>query len=327
MRDLEVSNSREERFFSWTKGYLHRILRLSQQHADDLFGVKAELSRNYLLDDRVAEQGVIAVGIGGGIPGQRSGFLAVRVATTSHEALATLPKRVHGIPVVGEVLGEFHAQRRCRPVHAGVSVGLASAAALPGTLAGFVAIRGGTYALSAAHVLCPPVAGTQIDVVQPGIADNGSMTGDVIATSKYASWEHDGIDAHVARLNPNIDVNCRLKFKYHSRRIYSPVRSPFIDMSVCKIGKRTMHTSGTVIVIGLDLKVKYRDGSRKLLRNQFLVEGRGGKFTDHGDSGSLVFSRSGRRPVGMVVAGNNVASVCAPMANILTKFNADFRFK
>lgn len=320
-------NSEKWQLLSRTKGYLHKILRISNQHADDLIGVKSELSRNFLVDDRLNEPGVIGVGIGGGVPGKRSGFLAVRIAATSREALEALPKRIHGIPVVGELASEFHTQRRCRPVHAGVSVGLASVGSLPGTLTGFVTIRGTTYALSAAHVLCPAAAGAQIDVVQPAIADNGSMAADVIGTSLYAQWQSDGIDAHVAKLNSDIEINCRLNFRYHSRRLYGSASLPVIDMPVCKIGKRTWHTNGKVTIIGLDLRVTCHDGSKMVVRNNFLVRGRGGKFSDSGDSGSLVFSKSGRRPVGMIVAGNNAESVCAPMANILSKFGAEFRVK
>ena len=81
-------------------------------------------------------------------------------------------------------------------------------------------------------------------------------------------------------------------------------------MVVCKSGRTTQSRSGRIIDVSWSGWVNYGAGRRAFFRRQFVVRGIRRTFSAPGDSGSLVWRCSGRRPTGLLFAGGGGLTIC-----------------
>jgi hypothetical protein len=92
-----------------------------------------------------------------------------------------------------------------------------------------------------------------------------------------------------------------------------------IGMAVQKYGRTTGLTKGTVTAINAIVKVGYSSGTARFV-DQILITGTRGKFSNAGDSGSLIVTQSGNNPVGLLFAGGANITIANPIDAVLTTF-------
>lgn len=93
-----------------------------------------------------------------------------------------------------------------------------------------------------------------------------------------------------------------------------------LNMSVKKYGRTTGLTYGTISGLNATVTVDYGSGQAKFV-GQITVTGR--RFIQAGDSGSLLVTRTGNNPVGLLFAGSSNGSyaVANPIDLVLAAFN------
>ncbi|TDC46869.1 hypothetical protein E1212_25880 [Jiangella ureilytica] len=220
-------------------------------------------------------------------------------------------------------------QQRHRPLRPGLSVSHLDVTA--GTLGGFVVAAepaGGTVlVLSNNHVLADSGRGRPGDViVQPGAADGGAAPADrigvlegVVALDEVAA---NVVDAATARLDDGVEVSA----DYPGGRLtgWAAVTD---DVAVEKVGRTTGHTQGRVSAIELDgISVQYPSGVLDF-DDQIEVTGEGPtRFSDGGDSGSVVYRPDTLEAVGLLFAGSDTGgpdgqglTYCNPIGAVLER--------
>lgn len=97
----------------------------------------------------------------------------------------------------------------------------------------------------------------------------------------------------------------------------SPVE-PVINQAVAKIGRTTKRTEGYVTGIEVEIKVNYSPGRSARFRDQIMIEGANGRFSEGGDSGSLIFTNDdARNPVGLLFAGGGDYTLANKISHVL----------
>lgn len=275
-------------------------------------------------------------GVGEKMAGNRSLVdLAIRIYVNEklpkHGLEFPVPPYVE-LPGLGEVptdvveVGRVRAQlgrERHRPFMPGVSIG--HERQKTGTLGCFVRRRnddGKRYILSNAHVLAEcgcAVAGDRI--LQPGIDDGGTLDSDVIARLTETTYidftSLNEIDAAIAEVvDPTyIDPMVRELDLAPQGRL---VRTPKRGQMVIKVGRSTNYSIAEIRDVNASIRVEYEtsQGVRTaLFHNQILCT----KFTEAGDSGALVMTRSGR-PVGLHFAGSEKVSISNKIGKVFDTF-------
>ena len=102
----------------------------------------------------------------------------------------------------------------------------------------------------------------------------------------------------------------------------------YLDQEVMKYGRTTLFTTGVVFLLDLDVDVaidedpldptnvttaRYSDQIAVISDSSFF-----GSFSAGGDSGSLVVTRDGRNPVGLLFAGNSFITLINPIDTVLS---------
>lgn len=240
--------------------------------------------------------------------------LAVRVRETAplSDLLARISDEARGEVDVVEV-GEIRAlspftpeemQKPHRPLAPGCSVGHPDITA--GTLGAFVEVDGVVHALSNNHVLGNTGEARIGDTaLQPGVADRGRDPGDrfgeLVAMSELRRDRPNRVDAAIARIDEGVG--------------HDPARCPGGPITVAdpepggateveKVGRTTGHTRGRITAFEVDgLRISF-PGGELVFDDQLEVSGTAGPFSAGGDSGSLIWTREGRRAVGLLFAGS-----------------------
>lgn len=283
---------------------------------------------------------VVGVGIGEKLTrGVPTGRLAVKVLVKEklpqngvQEGLR-VPRRRNGVVTDVEESGEIHAQSftaRRRPAPCGVSIGNCTSV-MAGTLGCLVTRGGQLFILSNNHVIAlvntsPLGAG----IPQPGRLDGGVCQQDVIAqltqrvVINFAPGATNLVDAAIARTSPALVDPRILRPGGVLQRIVPGAVPPVFNLAVQKSGRTTQHRRGVVDLVATTVDVSYAPlGGVARFTNQFRVRGAAGAiFSDRGDSGSLVTSFPGNRPVGLLFAGNAAANMtfCNPISTVLSAF-------
>lgn len=242
------------------------------------------------------------------------------------------------VRVVVQEIGRIvpHANsHRVRPCPGGFSVGHTRVTA--GTFGCLVSFRGGPLAgrafiLSNNHVLanCNDAA---IDdpIVQPGRADGGSASADVVA--QLARWVplqpdaenyvdaaiaevrggHEGWSDFVATYVEGIGVPSRTS------------REPAVGMAVEKSGRTTAHTRGSVQQVGVTTRVDFSPAFPKPLvfRDQMFLSA----MSEPGDSGSVIFCEGTREAVGLLFAGSDTVTVANRINLVISSLNQALTLK
>jgi hypothetical protein len=211
---------------------------------------------------------------------------------------------------------------RRRPLHVGASV--ANRKSMAGTLGAFVRLPDGTPGiLACGHVLAR--AGkkwgtTRNPVHQPGQPEENPVLesnriGELTAMfAPFVDSQTNNLDAAVARLddgqihlgNAIIDLPC-VPAEFRNRPIGIPLQSnepELLGSRVVKLGRTTGFTEATVAATDFQ-NLRVRFGTR-LSGETFTFSGiyevlwdTGKSFAAGGDSGSLVMTRDGLRPIGL----------------------------
>ncbi len=232
--------------------------------------------------------------------GNRSGYSDAANATTSEATIE---------PPVGP-----------RPAPIGASTGHFNITA--GTIGCRVTKNGRYYALSNNHVFADENRAEIGDnVLQPGPIDGGVNPRDAIGTLsayqsiRFSRWARNTIDAAIAECSTE-DLDAATPSDGYGQPTTTPVAAT-IDLEVQKYGRSTNLTTGEVYAVNATVNVTYDRGVARFV-NQILITP--GGFVEPGDSGSLVVTKDGAHPVGLVFAGGSSVAVANPIDLVLDHF-------
>jgi len=208
------------------------------------------------------------------------------------------------------------------PVQPGFSIGhfLVSA----GTLGAIVRKNGQLYLLSNSHVLAKSGQGAKGDkILFPGDADGGSLDADIVGElEEFLAFQVGG--AMVNR------ADCAIALPLPER--LSGLIADIVDlglptgtlkakrgMKVVKSGRTTHTTEGEIRDVNFRMTLNYPDGVGPV---GFLDQVLCSRYTEGGDSGSLVLEKESKKAVGLHFAGypdahGVMGSVFNPISDVL----------
>jgi hypothetical protein len=219
------------------------------------------------------------------------------------------------VKVLGQLRPELNATRkRFQP---GNSIGHVAATA--GTLGAVVKKGGVFHVLSNSHVLALGGMARRGDsIVYPGTADGGAMAKDLVA--KLAGFKkfvagagyRNRVDCAIAKPTPERlrDLIAEIKGLGLPKGTIKPARG----MKVVKVGRTTGKTTGKIQDVHFRFTLDYEGDIGEVgFIDQVLCT----RYTDDGDSGSLVIDRATGRAVGLHFAGADGGSVFNPIDEVL----------
>ncbi|MBN2181846.1 MAG: fibronectin type III domain-containing protein [Sedimentisphaerales bacterium] len=212
-----------------------------------------------------------------------------------------------------------------RPVPIGVSTGHPDITA--GTIGCRVKYGNTVYALSNNHVYANENLGIcDVDnVLQPGPFDGGINPDDAIGTLfdfepvlflKDDSSNVNTIDAAIAKTTTAFLGNATPPDGYGVPS--SSTAAATWRLKVKKYGRTTGLTNGRVVSTNATVDVGYDTGVARFV-GQIVVSP--GTFSAGGDSGSLIVTSLGNRPVGLLFAGSDAYTIANPIDAVLDTFN------
>jgi hypothetical protein len=219
------------------------------------------------------------------------------------------------VKVIGMLRPEVNAIRS--PFQPGNSVGHVKATA--GTLGAVVTKGGAFHILSNSHVLALGGKAKKGDaIVYPGRADGGALSKDLVAKlTGFKAFVPGGafvnrVDCAIAKpTNVRLgDLIAEIKGWGLPRGIIKPARG----MKVIKVGRTTGKTTGEIQDIHFRFTLDY-EGEIGVVgfTDQVLCT----RYTNDGDSGSLVIDKATGRAVGLHFAGAEGGSVFNPIDEVL----------
>ena len=224
---------------------------------------------------------------------------------------------------LGVVKPEVTPLVKRKPIESGFSVGHVKITA--GTLGAIVKKDGKLYLLSNSHVLANSGKGKAGDkIVYPGPDDDGKAATDWIATlSEAVPFTKGGdfvnkVDAALAQVRDERIGD--LLFKIAAAKLPLATIAPKRGMIVTKRGRTTGATKGKIIDIDFRIQINYPGVGKLGFTNQVLCE----RYTDGGDSGSLVIDTASGKIVGLHFAGAEEGSVFNPIAAVRDALSFSF---
>lgn len=231
-----------------------------------------------------------------------------------------------------------------RPVPIGVSIGTDTTSyCFAGTVGCRLLGSNGTYyALSNNHVFAEQNAGTigTDHIIQPGTYDTGCILDPSTAVGTLAGYVHinfDGsdnyVDAAVATLMKDANGDMDVGFATPNSAGYtapaSAIATAYFNQPVEKYGRTTGDTKGVVNAVNATVNVSY-DAGVAVFVNQIIIvgtgKGKGAKFSDAGDSGSLIVEQNSYSPVGLLFAGSsggpNSITIANPIDAVLSELGS-----
>jgi hypothetical protein len=293
---------------------------------DDLGPARAAQARHTgrLLEDRDL--------LGTAIGRLSDGRPEITVFARNAAAASHVSNELDGVPVVVEVTGDItalpavanaapHARPGsgsvkptdyARPAYIGMSTGNAKECA-SGTIGAKVS-RGGTiYALSNNHVFARQNAASANETIyQPGRYDLNCATGAQYAWAQLGPFKAisfnstNTVDVAIAMLNDATQLNAWTPPDGYGAPSTN-VTSASLNQAVMKYGRTTGLTTGVVVGVNVTIRVQYTDGVATFV-DQIQIIGDKGSFSRAGDSGSLIVTRTGRNPVGLLFAGGQTST-------------------
>lgn len=315
---------------------------------------------------------VVGVGVGFKVKGgEKTDDLAVvalvenKMPLSALEMDERLPVRVgmgvSSVPVDVLEVGRIDAlayTSRYRPAPGGVSIGHFKITA--GTLGALVydKITGEPLILSNNHVLANSNdANLGESILQPGPADGGTLSKDVIAELHRfvpIDFGEDTGDCPIAetyvrvtnRVTNFIGSEHKVKVvkenlqatNYVDAALAKPIILDDVDkeildigyvtgyvdyainMAVHKTGRTTEHTSGTINLVNATVRVNYGGSKIATFEDQLIA----GAMSQGGDSGSLLVSENGNKAVGLLFAGSSQITIFNPITRVMESLNIKF---
>ena len=300
----------------------------------------AMATQDIYTSDLFGIDGVVGTAVGVGADGA-----PVVLVYTARPGVLGLPVMLDSTPVRTEVTGEFWALgdgprakeadgpvnrrgRFPRPVPIGVSGGQPDVTA--GTIGARVSDGGRTFALSNNHIFANRNdANPGDDILQPGRIDGGTDPANSIGTlhafeplrfCKALTCPANRIDAAIALTSSDNLGTSTPPDGYGEPRTKTVTAT--LGQTVQKYGRTTGLTTGLVSGINATINVNYNTGTVRFV-DQILISD--GRFSQGGDSGSLVVTessgRNDRRPVGLLFAGSNTHTIANPIDLVLDRFD------
>ncbi len=300
----------------------------------------AMTTQDFYTPDLLGIDGVVGTAVGVGDDGS-----AVVLVYTARPGVLGLPAMLDGTRVLTEVTGEFWALgdgprakeadspvdrkgRFPRPVPIGVSGGQPDVTA--GTIGARVSDGRRTFALSNNHVFANRNdANRGDDILQPGRVDGGTDPANSIGTlydfepllfCKALTCQDNRVDAAIALTSSDKLGTSTPEDGYGEPRTKTTAAT--LGQTVQKYGRTTGLTTGVVSGINATITVNYNTGTARFV-DQILISD--GRFSQGGDSGSLVVTQSSgrddRRPVGLLFAGSNTHTIANPIDLVLDRFS------
>jgi hypothetical protein len=199
------------------------------------------------------------------------------------------------------------------PVPIGVAAGNEGSCST-GTIAARVVSGGTVYALSNNHVFAlenSAPLGSQI--LQPGLANvncistNANVIGTLanLVTIDFSTSANNTVDAAIALSDVSLLDKATPGNGYGTPS--STIEAAFVGQKVQKYGERTRLTRGKVKGINATVLVAYESGTAQFV-DQIIVKSPL-PFLKSGDSGSLLVTRPGLNPVGLLFAKNKSGTI------------------
>ncbi|WP_407523286.1 hypothetical protein [Methylobacterium oryzisoli] len=163
-------------------------------------------------------------------------------------------------------------------------------------------------------------------ILQPGPADGGRDPADRIAVLEQwvpitFAGQPNVVDCASAWCWPD---RVRKQFMYRvgsAMHYFSCGAQPVparVGLMVGKSGRTTQLTSGRVIDVSASIRVNYGQGQVANFRDQITIRGNQTRFSQGGDSGSLVWTwDAARRPVGLLFAGGGELTFANKIDHVL----------
>lgn len=308
---------------------LAEAIQVQNQHAPELMSV----------------QGV--VGTGSSLDADNA---PVVVVFTEKAGVAGIPSSLDGVPVAVEVVGKITAlgasaskvptttepvaacatglrtSRFARPVPIGVSTGHFAITA--GTIGVRVKdLSGKLFLLSNNHVFANTNnAKVGDNILQPGPIDGGVNPSDAIGTLNTfvpitfcagSTCTANKMDAALVSTTAALSDRATPCDGYGIPS--ATVSAATTNLKVKKYGRTTGLTSGVIAAVNVTIDVGYTSTQVARFTGQVYIATPG--FIGPGDSGSLIVTESGNKPVALVFAGTTNAAFASPINDVLKKFN------
>ena len=298
--------------------------------------------------------------IGTAVTVGEDGQPAVLLLVTSDKAVTKMPNDLDGVPVVimrtdpivamkgppgggGGGGGVSHTAKQTAPIQLGTSGGwrydLANGYCCGGTLGSLIQVGGQLRILSNYHVFEADIvdggngrsAQTGDPVIQPALIDVGCNAGDAqdVATLVVSgALPGANVDASTANIiSGMVDASGAI---LEIGTLSSQTLGAFVGLDVKKSGRTTGLSRSTVSGLNATVSVAYDNecagGSAftKTFTGQIVIDNKGSKFLDGGDSGSLMVEdvTTNPRAVGLLFAGSRSAAIANPIDEVLNFFNA-----
>jgi len=227
------------------------------------------------------------------------------------------------VKTVGRIVPEKNPLVKAKPIESGFSVGHFRITA--GTLGAIVKKGNKRYLLSNSHVLANSGKGKPGDkVLYPGPDDGGKPQLNWVAMLTKAVPFTKGerlvneVDAALAEVRK--ESLAGLSYKLPNVKQPFAITAPVRDMVVTKRGRTTGTTRGKIIDTDFRFVLNY-DGVGKIgYTHQVLCE----RYTDGGDSGSLVIDVATGKIVGLHFAGADGGSVFNPIQPVMRALGFSF---
>jgi hypothetical protein len=228
------------------------------------------------------------------------------------------------VKVIGRPRPELHVVRN--PVQPGNSVGHIKS--LGGTLGAFVKRGTQLMMLSNSHVLANSgKAEKGDDIIYPGKYDGGKKPADLVGKlADFIQFELGGefvnkVDCAIASLLESRmkDIKTAIKLLGLPKGVIKPKRG----MKITKFGRTSGRTTGQVLDVNFRTTVTYAGIGAVGFIDQVLCT----RYTEPGDSGSLVIDKASGRAVGLHFSGsaasgeNRGSSIFNPIGEVLSALN------
>ncbi len=288
--------------------------------------------------ERYGFENVVGVGIGEKVAAESETgepcvtvYVIAKAPRREVDSEALVPASVGGVTTDVVAVGELTAQPyrgRYRPAPGGVSIGHIKITA--GTLGCLVKRGAKKFILSNNHVLANSNAAKSGDtIVQPGPYDGGKAPADAIAKLaqfvplKFGGTAVNFVDAAIAApLRPDLVKATNIWYG----AVSATTTLPQLALLVKKAGRTTQRTRGRITGINATVKVNYGTSGVALFQNQIVIVSlTSAPFSQGGDSGSLIVTDSGNRPVGLLFAGSASHTIANPIRSVLTALNVQIQ--
>lgn len=290
--------------------------------------------------------------VGTAVGQDEAGEVVVKIYT-AREGVANLPATLDGMKVDVEVTGIIramarpggvsHTAKQTPPIQLGTSGGwrydLANGYCCGGTLGSLVQIGSTKYILSNYHVLEADivsggnnrVAATGDYVIQPGMIDvgcNAATAQNVATLVKRSSLPGSNVDAAIAAIMPGMVREDGAILEIGT--ISSQTVAASLSQAVKKSGRTTGLTRSKVTGLNATISVQYENECAggaafvKTFTGQIVIQNKGSRFLNSGDSGSLMVEDVATNPraVGLLFAGSSSTAIANPIGQVLAFLGA-----